>query len=360
MSSLPMPALDHLIHLHPSVAAMESSIALYSSLGFLVTRGGNHADLLTTNALIVLPDGVYIELIAFLEYEAEGVDRGGETRQEWQLRREQHWWSGKKEGWIDWCLAGGVADGQVEASNARAQEQAQPLLPTSTTGATSPGLYKSPRAGGRTTLRGDQIKWKVTFPDDALTSYALPFWCEDVTPRSLRVPSLSLEDEGSAQNHTRSPKRSAHPNGALGIHSLLFLFNDDDDEEERFEEAVKAWSLLLPRESQSDSDSDSTFLLSTPSAAEHGSQSRTTSSSAPIKVQARHAQTKAERDWLAQCGGTGALYEVELRLQREGEVDRTASSSSRRLQEAGERFERLRSERERELGLGRMKFWYVA
>lgn len=358
--SCPAPALDHLIHLHPSVSSLESSIALYSSLGFLVTRGGNHADLLTTNALIVLPDGVYIELIAFLDYESPGLDRAGETREQWQARREQHWWSAKQDGWIDWCLAGGVEDGQVQAINAKAQQQqrahSSPQAQATKGDATSLGLYKSPRSGGRTTLRGDHIKWNVTFPQDALTPLALPFWCEDLTPRSLRVPpptpSPLSDPKGSVHDDFTRSEPSPHPNGVRGVTSLLFLFD-----EARFEEAMHAWSLVLPRESGSGSGSEAverestTFLLSTPSAAAAAAVAQ--ERGIPIRVHARPARDEKERAWLAHRAAAGAgeppagaLYEVQLGLPTSAPPPPPEGSGVERSM--------------REAGLGRMSFHRVS
>ena len=67
------PALDHLILLvndphHASsqrTSSLERAILTFTELGFQVVRGGTHADGLTSNALIVFSDGVYVELIQF-------------------------------------------------------------------------------------------------------------------------------------------------------------------------------------------------------------------------------------------------------------------------------------------------------
>jgi hypothetical protein len=73
-----------------------------------------HSDGLTQNALIVLCDGVYIELIEFLDKPSKDSK---EKVHEFRERRSKHWWWGTKTGWVDWCLAGGVKDKRVASIN---------------------------------------------------------------------------------------------------------------------------------------------------------------------------------------------------------------------------------------------------
>ncbi|KAE8260822.1 hypothetical protein A4X13_0g115 [Tilletia indica] len=63
--SAPLPAIDHLIHRCSSIADLRVAIKTFSALGFTVLEGGQHADGLTRNALIVFADGSYLEFIAF-------------------------------------------------------------------------------------------------------------------------------------------------------------------------------------------------------------------------------------------------------------------------------------------------------
>ncbi len=56
--------LDHLVIL---VRDLDRAIRDYETLGFAVTPGGEHADGLTSNALIPFKDGSYLELVAFLD-----------------------------------------------------------------------------------------------------------------------------------------------------------------------------------------------------------------------------------------------------------------------------------------------------
>ena len=225
-SSSLVPALDHLILLvnDPSTAssqrtsALEHAILVFSQLGFQVVRGGTHADGLTSNALIVFPDGVYIELIQF---EPLPVPGSGENQQEFETRRKQHWWYHCRPGWIDWCLQDGISDGAIESINDNAkrlrESAVQELQGTKEGGdakVVAPRLlYQEPQEGGRTTTRGDKIKWKVTFPLPPSSSAKhvsevnlpvgnirshVPFWCADLTPRQLRVPLT----HGHHDNHS--------------------------------------------------------------------------------------------------------------------------------------------------------------
>lgn len=52
--------------------------------------------------------------------------------------------------------------------------------------------YLAPVEGGRTKPDGDVLQWRVTFPDSAVHGRgALPFFCEDLTPRIRRVSRYS-------------------------------------------------------------------------------------------------------------------------------------------------------------------------
>ena len=144
-----------------------------------------HADGLTQNALIVLTDGVYIELIEFLEKPLKDSTRK-ETLNEWKERRSKHWWWGRKEGWIDWCLKGGVKDGRTLSIN-KASKLAVEKEETKEGGKPDLIRYNDSVEGGRKALSGKSIKWNVTFPQGSAKVRGMyPFWCEDVTPRWWR------------------------------------------------------------------------------------------------------------------------------------------------------------------------------
>lgn len=235
-SSTLIPALDHLVLLlnDPHTASsqrqssLEHAILLFSELGFQVVRGGTHADGLTSNALIIFPDGVYVELIQFER--GPSLD-SGETPQSFEQRRKRHWWYNSKPGWIDWCLADGISDGMIDSVNENAirlRESAMHELESNQEGGdikvVAPKLcYEQPQEGGRVTMSGEEIRWKVTFPAPPSLSASssvlptgnlrseVPFWCADLTPRSLRVP----------------PTYSHHINGSPGIAEITLLYAHD-------------------------------------------------------------------------------------------------------------------------------------
>lgn len=136
--------LDHLIFLSSDLSKTTSIV---ENLGFQVIQGGNHADGKTTNVLICLPDGVYLEVIAFTSEKA----------------KEGHWWGCKALGWIDWCLLG-YTDAQG---------------------------YKKPMHGGRKRPDGKELEWEVSMPVQSDKGW--PFFCYDLTPREIRVSLLDLE-----------------------------------------------------------------------------------------------------------------------------------------------------------------------
>ena len=169
ISGLP-PTLDHLIHKVP-IGQLERAIAVFSALGFTVKRGGKHADGLTSNALICLPDGVYIEIVAFEEHPIAST---GEHQAEFEQRRKGHWWWNKRPGWVDWSLFGGATDGRAVRVNQLAEESGAVVR------------YSLPQSGGRVTTDGKGLEWRISTPWAVLPPSSVPFWCEDVTPREWR------------------------------------------------------------------------------------------------------------------------------------------------------------------------------
>lgn len=187
MSTSPTrPLLDHLILL---VLSLPHATKHFTSLGFTVRPGGTHADGLTENALIVLPDGVYIEVIAFTAH----------TSPE---QRAGHWWGKlKPDNWADWSLtppAGQSAADIVKTAKETIAKQG------------GEEHWDAPRAGGRRTPDGQELKWEVAFPDPATTGRRgrLPFICADMTSREWRVPPAD---------------RDTHTNGAQRVTQLVLL-----------------------------------------------------------------------------------------------------------------------------------------
>ncbi|EPQ30829.1 uncharacterized protein PFL1_01727 [Pseudozyma flocculosa PF-1] len=336
-----IPHLDHLILLlnDPYTASTQSTeqldeaIAIFSNLGFIVVRGGRHADDLTSNALLVLPDGVYIELIQF---DKGPPPESTESQADYEARRKKHWWYHSKAGWIDWSLLGGVEDGRIAAINVAAEEHRRGLLNLvrgaeavgeerekrnlSAAAVTLPTLrYDAPQRGGRKTLDGKQLGWHVTFPSPRGTKEqatglevgckrnSVPFYCEDLNPREWRVPSL----------------HSSHPNQSTGVSSITLLYSHERSAI-AFKDLALSTSLPLDLASLSDaSHQDLTvarppnLVLRAPADAEPGSGPNelrqgcaAVSRKHRIKVHVKVADDPEERDWIKRHGE--GLYEVEL------------------------------------------------
>ncbi|KAF2804560.1 uncharacterized protein BDZ99DRAFT_467256 [Mytilinidion resinicola] len=201
---MPPPHLDHIVIFVPYASLQ--SVPTWLTTHFTVSPGGRHGDNKTENKLILLPDGCYIELIAF-------IDDGATSR-------EGHWWGDKKTGIADLAFttegaAGPCIDGVAERltkSNAEGGLQV---------------VYQQPQRGARNRPDGTRVEWEVTFPTGKGVQRGLaPFFCHDVTPRDLRVPLR----ETSAR----------HPSGAYGVKSLTIMIPGEE-----VAGLAKTWEAIL-------------------------------------------------------------------------------------------------------------------
>ncbi|KAF4614453.1 hypothetical protein D9613_003318 [Agrocybe pediades] len=163
--------LDHIVHLTPP-GTVEQVSKQFSELGFHVLPGGTHADGLTANALVVFADGVYLELISFT-HPASHYPAGSPERKQ----RDNHTWAQKSPGWIDYAFLGnGSHTESISATiNERSRKEGSGVV------------YNPEQDGGRTRPDGQILKWLISGPQPEQRGI-LPFFCGDVTPRSLRVP----------------------------------------------------------------------------------------------------------------------------------------------------------------------------
>lgn len=189
-------SIDHAVLF---VENLDAAIADFAKLGFQVTPGGTHAGGLTENALILLADGTYLELLGF----TVPLERLTSVEQRTALDRRFVPRGMVGEGFRDFaCGATGL---QHAVGHARAA-----------------GLeVAGPFPGGRTRPDGIALEWKLAFPADSV----LPFLIEDVTDRALRVPG------GEA---------TRHQNGASGIVGLVVRTDDT-------ERAVDSYGKLFGR-----------------------------------------------------------------------------------------------------------------
>ena len=175
--------LDHLILFVPANPTTQlPEVPPFFSNNFTLTPGGFHADGATSNVLILLADGCYIELISFINP---------------SLARD-HWWGPDADfvGWKDWCL-----------TNSLTPEKNRTWMTES---------YSEPIKGGRKRADGVDVAWAVTFPKGEKGGQGIrgkvPFFCHDVTPRNVRVPL--------------DKARTAHPCGALGVRQFSIIVRD--------------------------------------------------------------------------------------------------------------------------------------
>ncbi|KDQ14572.1 hypothetical protein BOTBODRAFT_32705 [Botryobasidium botryosum FD-172 SS1] len=187
--------LDHIVHLS-TPGELEKGISHFESLGFIVLRGGHHASGLTSNALVIFQDGIYLELIAY-DHPIEHYPPDSDDRK----KRESGPWAHLPPGWIDWSHLGlDVRIGEI--INERSGDN--PNVPDAV-------RYIVPAvAGGRERIDGKVLEWVVTFPDPKHPRGNVPFFCQDITPREWRVP--------------QEPKSNIeHPRTARGIAKLHLL-----------------------------------------------------------------------------------------------------------------------------------------
>ncbi len=176
-----MPSmLDHIVIVDQN---LETMVSHAESAGFTVVPGGEHAGGMTHNALIAFRDGSYIELIAFIEPDQRSTHR---------------WWPRlwKGGGLVDFALLCADLEGEVGEIRARGLDIPEPI------------------ENGRLRPDGQRLDWRQSFPQEIVGESGLPFLIEDVTPRSLRVPSSEAE--------------TTHRNGVVGIAGITLLVDDLD------------------------------------------------------------------------------------------------------------------------------------
>ncbi|KAE8146597.1 glyoxalase-like domain-containing protein [Aspergillus avenaceus] len=184
-SNPPSPRLDHIVIL-VTYATLET-LSERLQQWFVIAPGGTHADGLTANKLILLPDGVYLEFIAFVR----DVDPD---------RRRNHRWGTQTENTIiDWALT-------------LPTERDFPPVQQRVQASTSGFKYQDLVAGGRRRDDGTILEWVISTAIDSLGDATppgrLPFWCLDRTPRGWRVP------------YQEQPDLIQHPSQVLGISSV--------------------------------------------------------------------------------------------------------------------------------------------
>jgi hypothetical protein len=200
----PTQSLDHLILFAPLDSDTKlPKLPAFFERNFTLTPGGFHADGATSNTLILLADGCYIELISFVD----------------ATKAPSHWWGpdAKFVGCKDWCL-----------TNSKSPEENYSEVKET---------HKEPVHGGRKRADGVDVKWAVTFPQGGQDIRGrIPFFCHDITARNVRVP-LSAEKTG-------------HPCGALGVREFTIIVKD----EVLLDQTKFAYTTILGNEESAERD----------------------------------------------------------------------------------------------------------
>lgn len=162
---------------------------------FNIVPGGGATTGVTINKLNILPDGTYLEIVAF--------NKGIEPE-----KREAHRWSNATAGSvIDW------------ASTLNSPDEFEPIQRRAN-GSETGIFYQDPVPGGRKRPDGVELKWSIILPVDEYQNRfqpgIAPFWCLDKTPRSLRVPYL-------AEDGNKPAACTQHPCGAQSVCKLEVL-----------------------------------------------------------------------------------------------------------------------------------------
>jgi hypothetical protein len=203
------PAIDHVVILVPQ--SFLDAPPSWLSEAFTLYPGGKHVDGATQNTLVLLPDGSYLEFIAFVP----GAD---------PVLRQKHRWGDKHEGTvIDWALTLGSTDQGEDGTGLISDVTGEAAFRDiqRKVSATHTGIsYRNLAKGGRRRLDGVELRWAVSSPqwDEGGKRFdpgQAPFWCLDDTPRHLRVP---FEDPGVA----------VHASGVTGIASIEVLQVEDN------------------------------------------------------------------------------------------------------------------------------------
>jgi hypothetical protein len=205
--------LDHLILFVPANPTTKlPEVPPCFSKNFTLTPGGFHADGATSNTLILLADGCYIELISFINASLA----------------PSHWWGPDADfvGWKDWCLTNSLSP--KENHEAVKDSHAEPIR------------------GGRKRADGIDVAWAVTFPKGEKGGQGIrgrvPFFCHDITPRNVRVPLDEM--------------KTTHPCGALGVRQLTVIVRD-----QAFLDETKTCYQALVASSGRDSGAEVSFML---------------------------------------------------------------------------------------------------
>lgn len=244
--------LDHIVILvSPQVL---SNLPSWLTSAFTIINGGRHSNGITENKLILFQDGVYIELIAFVQ--GTSPDDRASTR-----------WGRRNEGQIvDFALTLLSVQGDESFDPESAfRKSIQHRVRDSDVGL----QYSDPIAGGRVTPEGNELKWAVAVPQRATDGTTksiegqLPFWCLDRTPRDFRVPFRA----GSSVTD--------HNCGATGFRAVEVFIDGDEGDFEKLKTVYNSFlggGLVKRNEEDASQTSASSWKLEVPATVLQGSR----------------------------------------------------------------------------------------
>ena len=203
--------LDHIVILvSPEVLA---DLPVWLTSSFTILDGGRHSNGITENKLILFQDGVYIELIAFIQ--GSSPEKRASTR-----------WGKRNEGEVvDFALTL-LQSERASDEPFHPEDVFRSIIQDRVRESQTALEYSDPVAGGRVTPDGTELRWAISGPAWTTTSQSvegeLPFWCLDRTPRDLRVPFRS------------PPDVTKHACGAIGVRAVGVSIAGGEDRGEKF------------------------------------------------------------------------------------------------------------------------------
>jgi hypothetical protein len=199
-------SIDHVILV---VADLPAAIQEFEGLGFTVAPGGVHAGGLTHNALIGLPDGAYLELVAGTRRSLANQLKLIRLTRTWQLYPPARTPMGGR-------FLGLIAQGPGLGDFALLSRD----LEKSVTQIEGRGLHlEGPFPGSRMRTDGQQVSWRTAVPPTT----DLPFLIDDITPHDHRLPPESAR---------------RHPNRAAGVARITVKVADLESSLTRYEQLL--------------------------------------------------------------------------------------------------------------------------